>query len=241
MKRIAIFLASMLFVFSCACNEGGKPKVNIDNPEIEVDTADVAEVEPEGFRIAAVDLGLSVKWANANVGANAPEEYGDYYAWGETATKDKYDWSTYKYSKGGPAELTKYNIDKEFGTVDKKMVLLAEDDAATAILGEKWRIPTSGEWEELLGKCEWTRESVNDVAGFRVTGSNGNSIFIPAAGSRDSKRTSHVGEDGFYWSATILDAEPSAAMSMHFGSRGSAGMYMYHYRFYGQSVRAVSE
>ena len=232
----------MLFVFSCACNEGGKPKANIDNREIEVDSADVAEVvEPEGFRIEAVDLGLSVKWANANVGANAPEEYGDYFAWGETAAKDKYDWSNYKFSKGGPAELTKYNIDKEFGTVDKKSVLLAEDDAATAVLGGEWRIPTSGEWEELLGKCKWTRESVNDVAGFRVTGSNGNSIFIPAAGSRDSKRTSHVGEDGFYWSSSLLKEEPSAAMSMHFGSRGSAGMYMYHYRFYGQSVRAVSE
>ena len=240
MKRIAILLASLLFVFSCACNEGGKPKT--DNPEVDpVDTVDVADVEPEGFKIAAVDLGLSVKWANANLGANAPEEYGDYYAWGETATKEKYDWSTYKFSKGGPAKLTKYNIDSEFGTVDKKKVLLAEDDAATAILGEKWRIPTLKEWEELLGKCKWTRESVNDVPGFRVTATNGNNIFIPAAGSRDSRRISHVGEDGFYWSSSLLEEEPSAAMSMHFGSYGAAGTYMYHYRFYGQSVRAVTE
>ena len=125
-----------------------------------------------------VDLGLpsGTLWATCNVGANAPEEYGDYFAWGETAPKDVYNWSTYQYYDGS-------NLAKYTGS-DGLTTLLPEDDAATTNWGNEWRMPTKEEWQELLDNTtnKWTTQ--NGVNGRLFTGSNGNSLFLPAVGFR---------------------------------------------------------
>ena len=131
---------------------------------------------------AYVDLGLSVKWATCNIGASSPEEYGDYFAWGETAPKDVYVWSTYKWCNGSQNTLTKYCTNKEYGAVDNKITLELEDDAAHVNWGGEWRMPTKAELEELREKCTWTPTEINGVSGREITGPNGNKLFLPNSG-----------------------------------------------------------
>ena len=191
----------------------------------------------------AVDLGLSVKWASCNVGASKPEEYGDYFAWGETGPKHNYDWSTYIWCNGSNTTLTKYNNTSSYGTVvDNKTVLEPDDDAAHVALGGKWRMPTDEEWKELRYQCTWVWTSNYNgtgVAGRIVTATNGNSIFLPAAGYLDN--TSHyiAGYGGYYWSSSLLTFTPYRAWHVYFGSKS---VYRDSYsRYGGQSVRPVSE
>ena len=144
-------------------------------------------VEIGGDDHAYVDLGLpsGLLWAACNVGANAPEEYGDYFAWGETQPKDVYNWSTYQYCMGSNNTLTKYCTDPNYGYngfTDNLTILLPEDDAATANWGNGWRMPTKEEWQELLDNTTVTWTQQNGVNGRLFTGSNGNSLFLPAAG-----------------------------------------------------------
>ena len=170
------------------------------------------------------DLGLSVKWATCNVGTTKPEEYGNYYAWGETETKNIYDWNTYKYATAKWVEdesydeggwwrldsLLKYNSIDSLGRVDDLVVLESADDAATANWGEAWRIPTVDEWQELIDSCTWTWGTLNGVNGFEVKASNGNSIFLPAtAENYDIER-------GNYWSSSLYIAD--FAWIMAFGN-----------------------
>ena len=131
-----------------------------------------------------VDLGLpsGTLWATCNVGANAPEEYGDHFAWGETSPKEVYNWSTYQWCNGSMFTLTKYNTQSSLGMVDNKTELDPEDDAASVNWGPSWRTPTTDQQKELIDKCSWARTTQNGVHGFRVTGPNGNSLFLPAAG-----------------------------------------------------------
>ena len=154
----------------------------------------------------AVDLGLSVKWATCNVGASTPEDYGDYFAWCETSTKSTYDWSTYKYCNGSYNTLTKYNNSSSYGTmVDNKTQLDLSDDAARANWGGSWRMPTDAELTELLEQCTWTWTSQNGVNGYKVTSkSNGNSIFLPAAGDRNGSSIYYLGIYGYYWSSSLF-------------------------------------
>ena len=151
---------------------------------------------------AYVDLGLSVKWATCNVGASKPEDYGDYYAWGETTTKSDYSWKTYKWCKGTDDTMTKYCTNSKYGTVDNRTTLTSSDDVATVKWGSKWRMPTKEEVEELVGDCTWTWTTQSGVKGKKVTGPNGNSIFLPAAGGRDGTDLFGRGASGNYWSAT---------------------------------------
>ena len=162
-----------------------------------------------------VDLGLSVKWATCNIGASKPEEYGNYYAWGETATKTEYDWSTYKY--GSSTKLTKYCKDSQWGIVDNKTTLEKSDDVAYTTLGGKWRMPTDAEWTELRTKCNWTWVTYSGVKGYKVEAANGNSIFLPAAGYRWTSYRNHAGSDGIYWSSS-LDHYSNYAMIVNFRS-----------------------
>ena len=151
-----------------------------------------------------IDLGLSVKWATCNVGATKPEEYGDYFAWGETEPKDYYDWSTHKWCNGSYDTLTKYCLSSFCGTYDGKTTLEMNDDAANANWGEKWRMPTDVEIIELINNCTWTWTTQNDVKGYKVTSkSNGNSIFLPAAGYRYDSSLSSAGIGGCYWSSSV--------------------------------------
>ena len=185
-----------------------------------------------------VDLGLSVKWATCNVGAESPEDYGDYFAWGETQPKSTYNWSTYKWCNGSSSTLTKYNTSSSYGTVDNKTVLEAADDAATANWGGAWRMPTKAEQDELREQCTWTWTTQNDVKGYKVTSkSNGNSIFLPAAGYRDVGSRDYVGSFGYYWSSTLVTDNPNDAYYLYFNS-GNVDWYI-NYRYFGLSVRPV--
>jgi len=183
--KINLFLVAMsavvLFGFSSCSkdNTGGSDEI------------------PDG----AVDLGLSVKWASCNLGASSPEEYGDYYAWGETQPKLEYSWESYKFGTSQSGPFSKYNVRSTYGTVDNKSVLESVDDAAHVKLGGSWRIPTNEEWTELRTKCTWTWTTQNGVEGIKVTGPNGNSIFLPAAS----------GSKGEYWSSSLDTYQPHAA------------------------------
>ena len=116
-----------------------------------------------------VDLGLSVKWATCNVGATTPEEYGNYYAWGEVLPKTNYSWATYSYCNGTNGSMTKYCTIRSFGTVDNKTTLEAMDDAAAYNWGGSWRMPTEAECTELRRQCTWTWTTQNGKNGYKVT------------------------------------------------------------------------
>ena len=137
---------------------------------------------PNGYEYVELGLPSGIKWATCNIGATKPEEYGGYYAWGETEEKSYYDWDTYKWCNGTYNSLTKYCTDSGSGRVDNKTVLDPEDDVAHIKWGGSWRMPTRDEIKELNDNCTWQWTTLNGVNGYRVTGPNGNSIFLPAAG-----------------------------------------------------------
>lgn len=149
-----------------------------------------------------VDLGLSVKWGTCNIGAKNPEDFGNFYQWGDVATKESYDWDTYKYGTDR-TNLEKYNVK------DGKTVLDPEDDAAIVNLGEGWRMPTPAEIKELVDNCTWKWTTVNNVKGYKVTANNGNSIFLPAAGVMFTKNPYYGGQYGYYLSNTLREGEES--------------------------------
>ena len=168
-----------------------------------------------------MDLGLSVLWATCNVGASSPSDYGGYYAWGETKTKSSY---TEENSKT-------YNVDLPDISGDPAY------DAAAANWGSGWRMPTKEELDELVDKCDWQWTTQRGHNGCKVTGPNGNSIFLPAAGWRFG--TSYVdGSNGCYWSSTSYGSD-NHVTCLGFYDGG-------HYvvsddRHYGYGVRPVSD
>jgi hypothetical protein len=180
-----------------------------------------------------VDLGLSVKWATCNVGASKPEEYGNYYAWGEITTKETYD----------EANCPTYGLSisqlQSQGYIDSKGNLTSQYDAATANWGGDWRMPTEAEMQELLNNCTWELINTNGVNGYKVTGPSGASIFLPAAGYRDGSSLYIAGSLGYYWSSAPLGYYDYSACYLNLSS---SGRYMsYDYRDYGRSVRPVVE
>ena len=189
-----------------------------------------------------VDLGLpsGTLWATCNVGANSPEEYGDYFAWGETAPKSNYSWSTYKYSKGTYDTMTKYCTDSYYGTVDNKTVLEPSDDAATANWGSNWQMPSREQCAELINSSytttTWT--TFNGVYGRKITSnSNGNSIFLPAAGYRDATSLYNAGIHGSFLSHSLNKSSNESAYSLYFNS--NIFYSSQDYRYSGRSVRPV--
>ena len=179
-----------------------------------------------------VDLGLpsGTLWATCNVGANSPEEYGDYFAWGEIQPKDVYNWDTYQYYDGS-------NVTQYTGS-DGLITLLSEDDAATANWGDEWRMPTDEEWEELKNNTTSTWTTRNGKKGYLFTSKkNGQSLFLPAAGYRWGGYLNYVGSYGYYWSSSLYMGPPYYAWYLYFYS-GYYDMGSYS-RYYGQSVRAV--
>ena len=168
-----------------------------------------------------VDLGLSVKWATCNIGAKNPEEYGDYFAWGEVLPKETYNWSTYKWCNGSGNKITMYNIDSDHGIVDNKTMLEITEDAATMNWGGSWRMPTYVEWNELCEQCTWTKTTRNGVVGHKVTSKiNENSIFLPATGSISESSISGVGGVGYYWTSSL---------SKRLNNANSCAYYVYWY------------
>ena len=193
----------------------------------------------EELNFEAVDLGLSVKWATFNVGATKPEEYGGYYAWGETEEKEDYSWETYKWCNGSYDTMTKYCTDSSYGTVDNKTVLDLEDDVAHVKWGGDWRMPTTDEQDELRNNCTWEWTTLNGVSGNMVTGPNGNNIFLPAAGYRYGADVYHRGGYGGYWSGSLSSSDGDGAYGLSFED------YCYflsdNSRYCGLSVRPVVE
>ena len=197
----------------------------------------------------AVDLGLSVKWATFNVGATKPEEYGGYYAWGETDPQADYSWSTYKWCNGSERTMTKYCNNSEYGNngfTDTKTRLDPEDDVAHVKWGGNWRMPTKAERDELLDYCTWTwydscNTEFNGVAGYKVTskieGYTDRFIFLPAAGWRDDTTLYYAGSTGNYGSSSLYTDAPYYAWYLLFSS---GSLYRFDdNRFTGRSVRPV--
>ena len=182
-----------------------------------------------------VDLGLSVRWATQNVGASSPSDYGDYFAWGETEPKSSYDWSNCfdcRNKKG-----TKWGIYKIGGKTS--ITPDSGHDTARANWGGSWRMPTDAELEELCNKCTWTWTSQGGHSGYKVTGPNGNSIFLPAAGWRVGADTVYVGEHGTYRSSSLSLSGSDLARGLYFDSGDHHTGYSY--RSCGLSVRPVTD
>ncbi len=209
-----------------------KPRTNTSTSSQSSSSTKVSE--PTGYinGHGYVDLGLSVKWATCNVGASSPSDYGNYYAWGETTTKSEYtrvNSKTYGKSMGNIAGDPQY-------------------DAVRANWESTWRLPTASEIDELINKCTWTWTTQGRHYGYKVTGANGKSIFLPAAGwySAGYGKTNE-GDIGRYWSASPDEDNKDDASGLHFSSgtygsisRGTFGKYRYH-RCNGESVRPVSD
>ena len=216
--RAALLVPMCLIAFSfVSCSDD-------DDDSNSVSTAD------DGYTVSGkinghyyVDLGLSVKWADRNIGALSSSAYGDYFAWGETETKDSYTSSN----------SVTYGV--EFDDIAGD----AEYDAATANWGSKWRMPTKDEFKELKEECSWVWTSRNGFKGYIVTGPSANSIFLPAAGYRYRASRSEKGYRGYYWSCTSYDDIPQIACYLEFDS---IHRYMDGFdRYYGYTVRPVSE
>ena len=187
-----------------------------------------------------VDLGLpsGTLWATCNVGAYSPEEYGNYYAWGETTTKTKYNWSTYKWCNGSGSSMTKYCSNSSYGYngfTDTLTELELSDDAAYVNWGSDWCMASNEQWTELIDNCTWTWTTLNNVNGCRVRGSNGNSIFLPAAGYCNESPL-YTGSCGDYYSRMLNTSVPNGAYGVYF----NPAIYRFDdYRYRGRSVRPV--
>ncbi len=190
-----------------------------------------------------VDLGLpsGTLWATCNVGAETPEGYGDYFAWGETQSKNTYNASTYHYCMGKDSTYTKYCCNSMYGNdgfTDTLAYLLPEDDAATAIWGSDWQTPSKEQWDELLDNTtnKWTAQ--NGVNGLLFTGKNGQVLFLPAAGGREYGELIYTGSDGLYLSRSLCNEFSNCAWGMNFFSEG----YAMHccFRWASHSVRPVT-
>ena len=194
--------------------------------------------------IAYVEMGDGLKWATMNIGANSPEEYGDYFAWAEIETKTVFSWATYKYMQEGQSSwqyVTKYNdADGKTSLRDYEY----SDDVARQKWGDGWRLPTDEEWTKLRNwdnfTWEWTYNyNGTDVAGTvitsRISGYEGNSIFLPAAGYKKNTESNEVGSHGYYWSSTIYVSYMSYNLDFYNAQRSRVS----NYRYYGMPVRAV--
>lgn len=191
-----------------------------------------------------VDLGLpsGALWAKCNVGADNPEEVGDYFAWGETEIKDIYDWKKYKYSAFDDEsyKLTKYCTDSTYGYngfVDNLTILESDDDAVIANWGAGWRMPTAEEFDELNQNTTVVWTTINGVDGRLLTGPNGNSIFLPATGFYLDGELICTGL-GIYWSSSLQTTSQVSAWSLHFDNVNCHVCGTYE-RSRGQVVRAV--
>ena len=251
MKRILKSLALMLGMLMVPIIANAEEIYGDVNGDQEVNIADVnsiigvildgndftpaADVNGDG-EINIVDVNSII---NIILGEGVP-----YFAWGETAPKDYYDWSTYKWCKGSYNTMTKYCTNSSYGYngfTDGKTELDPEDDAAWFNWGSSWRMPTEEQLNELINICTWTWTQQNGVNGRLVTGPNGNTIFLPAAGGRWDESLDSVGSSGYYWTRTsdFFDSYFSDyACSLGFFHSGYVGCDC-DSRDYGFTVRAV--
>ena len=224
-----------------------------------VDSCTITVNDPNSIAHDYVDLGLSVKWATTNVGAYSPEAYGDYFAWGETepyyesgqahikgciwksGKTSGYYWLSYKYCSSEIINWVTVNTIFKYNDEDKKAILDLEDDAAHVLWGGNWRMPTKDEFEELIDKtnCNWTYTTRNGVKGYLITSRiTGNSIFLPASGSRYTTKLIDFGSVGYYWTSTLMDQLETNVWALSFSSGGFM-LGDSRERCYGHQVRPV--
>ena len=187
-----------------------------------------ADVIPNG----AIDMGLSVLWAESNLCLSGlcgySQEYGDYYAWGETEPKSEYTYASYTLCKGSYTTMTKYCTDSAYGTTDKRTDFKDYgylDDAARDILGGKWRVPRKEEWDELSENCTWVwTDNYNEtgiagrIATSNVTGYTDKSIFLPAGGRQHAASIIGLGTKANYWASSIYTSQQNLANAFSFTS-----------------------
>ena len=283
MKKIIYLLMSLSLVAFASCSDDDKDSPsNTDNTQTENGGSGDNSGNNGGGSSGSqsvvtfgtenghdyVDLGLTsgTKWATANVGASKPQDYGNYYAWGETTTKEVYNWETYKYGSDYN-QLTKYCNSSSCGKdgfTDTKTTLDLSDDAAAANWGGKWRMPTREQQDELRNECYWVwTESYNNsnVKGYIVYKAKTSSdkgkyvykdgipsssyslsdahIFLPAAGFRSDGGLNNAGSWGYYWSSSLDADNPNCAWGVYFYSGYVSNDYYFDRRYDGQSVRAV--
>ena len=238
MSRFTKAVASIVLMalFATSCTKHNEP-INGGNGNVQNDSAMLNAHD-------CVDLGLpsGTLWATCNVGADTPEGYGDYFAWGETVPKELYDWKCYKYGRffNERYELSKYCTDSVYGLdgfVDNLTILEPEDDVATVNWGEGWRMPTREEWEELYENATYIITTLNGVNGCLFTASNGNCLFLPAAGYWWGSVLNGAGI-GVYWSSSINKDYPYRSWGYHINP-DSSHVCGSSDRNRGQSVRAV--
>ena len=193
------------------------------------------------FEFKAVDLGLSVKWSNVNLGASVPEETGQFYAWGETRSKETFTDENYRFFSNGTSNIHKYNNTILYAfsehQIDNKTVLDPEDDAATMELRGRWRIPTEEEWNELKNNCKVEQTTIGNVTGVLFTGKTGNSIFI-----RNYNEGSYCPDGAFndkYWTSSLSEDLPIYAK--HISIYNQTVKSSSATRFWGFNIRPVSE
>ena len=227
------------------CNDEITTKEAIENIEI---SGDGDDTEPEAPGINGhtyVEMGDGLKWATMNIGATKPEEYGDYFAWGETATKESYAWTNYIFAKD-PSDYS--SGVKKYSEEDSYKTLFPEDDAATSLWKDPWRMPTEGEWaalrDEKLYTWKWeTNYNGSGKNGMLVTRKEGtgpcagNSIFLPAAGRRYESQWLYEGSQGFYWSSSL----DTALFAMGVDVLDSGSRWLTADRYAGLNVRPVSD
>jgi len=243
---LVVAIANGSCVVTCSATDGSGVKAEC---LVRVGVAPIPEPGDHEY----VDLGLpsGTLWATCNVGASSPEEYGDYFAWGETSPKSEYNMSTYKWMNAGQSswgQINKYTFadgqtsacwyDADGNFIgDRKTELDPADDAATANWDSGWQMPSLAQIQELLDNCTRELTTQGGVNGTLVTGPNGNTLFLPAAGYRDDASLSHAGSGGYYWSRSLGADYSDYACYLRFYSGGvdwcSSG------RHFGQSVRPV--
>ncbi len=257
MKKITLFFAAIAIAFVAQAqtttykvlkiNKGTDVVYEIPLADFDSITFDTRESEDERTyhnNHEYVDLGLpsGTLWATCNVGATNPEDYGDYFAWGETESKEKYDWKNEgEYKWGVYTDMNNYSMTKYNGT-DKETVLAPEDDAATANWGGEWRIPTTAELDELKNECTWSSTTLNGVKGFLVTSKKDatKSIFLPAAGCYEgSSSPSYKGSRSYCLSSSLGTREYYAAGFRYSDSSTYQGTFKNNKRCNGLSVRPV--
>lgn len=193
----------------------------LDYNEVDSIVFKAPEKKPDPTATEYVDLGLSVKWATCNLGASTPYEFGDYFAWGEVEPKEvftKENSTTYMKEVGG-------DISGD-----------AQYDAATAILGAEWRMPIYEEFEELCNQCTWEWTKIEGTQGYLITGPNGNSIFLPAAGRMDGDVLTYTNFSGLYWMGSFVDKQCSFCLLFDIESYTA---FCSDYRYHGLVIRPV--
>ena len=234
-KIFILATAAILSVASISCS-----KDDDDSKQEDVNTNAGKAVAIGGTVGDIVDLGLSVKWANQNLGASSEEDFGKYFVFGETEPKANYTWATYKW--GQADALTKYQLSSIDSSVGNGLrTLELSDDAARVNWGGKWRTPTQNEIIELIEKTTWTWKKVNGVNGHEIVGPNGNSIFIPAAGYQNGTETYSVGTKIILLSSTLFGWTTYDDIEYVSIGRGFAPQWSLNDRQWGRTIRPVWE